>query len=813
MATLFSGLKPVRVLHVTVGTGTGDGSVKNPFHSIQAAVDAATPGTAIIVHAGVYSENIKISHQRSGTETAPIWLVSGDGPQAASIVAPSNTKPVIQALGVDNYVIEGFRLSGGYDGIQFSQSGRDFSNLVNNVLIQGNVITNVVHDGIKVGQANNIKVLDNKIDNVATEEGIDFVAVNNALIARNEISNVKGSSAAIFAKGGSIDITIQGNYIHDVSGDGISAGGNTTLTSFRPGVSGFEAKNVLIDGNRIEDVAKRPVSVRGGINVDVTGNLLEGSTRYGSAVYITTGSQGTAKPVVSRDVYVADNKLTAVKSLLTIDSGNNNAIVHTDNAGGSWVHKAGPEALTLPAWAVAAGKLIQPAAVAPPAAPAIVTPLPSPTPVPASASKPATTPTVSVSPAPMASAARDSAAAQNTIIGTSGKDNLVGTAQADKLDGLSREDVMAGGKGDDTYIVSGYKDVVVELTGSGIDTVELFDSKFWLPENVENLIARASTGALLVGNALDNKIAGGAGDDVIVAGAGQDILAGGGGADRFIIGTSDSSDIIADFDSADQIILDGAHFSNFAQLRSAMTQIGQDVSITLGEGQTLTLKGIQMANLRAAQFGLDGVATTTSGSASSTITISGTKAAERLDGNSAHNLIDGGGGSDILIGGGGDDTYAIRDSSDRIVEVAGGGTDTANVYVSSYALAYQVENAVIKIDIGARIVGNAIANIITGGDGNDTIVSGGGKDLLTGGLGGDRFVVLPSDIGADRITDFISGEDKLDLSALIDAYADGKVTTAKTGEGLQIYFDYGTQHDLVATLTGVTQVMASDFIL
>lgn len=807
MTTLFSGITPVRLLHVTVGTGTGNGSLQNPFHSVQAAVDAATPGTAIIVHAGIYNENVKINHQRSGTTAAPIWLVSGDGPQAASIVAPSADKPVIQALGVDNYVISGFNLRGGYDGIQFSQSGRDFTNLVNNVLIQGNVISNVAHDGIKVGQANNIQILDNKIYDVASEEGIDFVAVNNAVIARNEISNVKGTSAAIFAKGGSSDIKIIDNYVHDVRGDGISAGGNTTLTSFRPGVSGFEAKNVLIDGNRIEDVGKRPVSVRGAINVDITDNFLKGSSAYGTAVYITTGGQGTTRPVVSRDIFVAGNKLNSVKSPLTIDPGNNNTVVHTADLAGAWVNDAGADPLVLPGWAISAGKLLEP--TKPVLAQSPIATLPTPT----QSSPPTDAQAPSVSGLLPVSNARISAPAQNTIYGTSGKDALLGTDAADKLDGLSREDVMTGGKGDDTYIVSGYKDVVVEAVGGGTDTVELFDNRFWLPDNVENMIGRLTSGALLVGNNLDNRITGSVGDDVIVGRAGQDVLTGGGGSDRYILGYGDGSDVVTDFGLTDSIVLEGVRFSTFEQLRNAMVQNGNDVVLDLGGGQVLVLKGVQIGALTATQFAFDNLSKLASQSASPSTSVFGTKSVEKIEGGSGNDFVDGGGGGDVLIGAAGDDTYVIRSNLDRILESANGGTDTAHIYIANYSLAYQVENVVIKVNTGARVEGNAGANVIVGGDGNDTIISGGGNDLLSGGSGVDRFVVLSSDTGSDRITDFTTGEDKLDLSSLRQAYPGGAVVTARTVDGLQVFFDHSGHLDLVATLQGTAQISTFDLIL
>ena len=222
----FVGVTPTRTIYVSTESGTDDGE---RYNSIQAAVDAATPGTLIYIEAGTYRENVKIDRAKGGTEDAPVWLVAKDGKGTVHIDAPDASRPVIQALGVDNYVIKDLDLSGGYDGIQFSQSGRDFSNLVNNVVIEGNIIDDVVNDGIKVGQADNVYVGYNTISNVINEEGIDFVAVTNAVIEHNEVSHTGSTAAGIFAKGGSTNIKILDNFVHDVTGDGISVGGENAI--------------------------------------------------------------------------------------------------------------------------------------------------------------------------------------------------------------------------------------------------------------------------------------------------------------------------------------------------------------------------------------------------------------------------------------------------------------------------------------------------------------------------------------------------------------------------------------------------------
>ncbi|TCL64656.1 peroxidase family protein [Rhizobium sp. BK251] len=112
-----------------------------------------------------------------------------------------------------------------------------------------------------------------------------------------------------------------------------------------------------------------------------------------------------------------------------------------------------------------------------------------------------------------------------------------------------------------------------------------------------------------------------------------------------------------------------------------------------------------------------------------------------LVGGSGNDVLNGGDDLDTLFGGIGNDTYVDDNAEDIIIELAPDGIDTVETLAAIYTLELiaNVENLEYTgIDADQFVgTGNALNNVISGGDLADTLSGLGGNDTLNGGLGAD----------------------------------------------------------------------------
>jgi parallel beta-helix repeat protein len=121
------------------------------------------------------------------------------------------------------------------------------------------------------------------------------------------------------------------------------------------------------------------------------------------------------------------------------------------------------------------------------------------------------------------------------------------------------------------------------------------------------------------------------------------------------------------------------------------------------------------------------------------------------------------------------------------------------------------------------IVGTLGAGVLTGGAGNDLLVSVGGTDSMTGGAGADTFYFLKAPAAPNLITDFTHGQDTLDLHTLLTNYvgtdpvADQWVKFQSDSTGTTVYVDADGPSGAgafvaVAKLAGVTSLVSTDWV-
>lgn len=165
------------------------------------------------------------------------------------------------------------------------------------------------------------------------------------------------------------------------------------------------------------------------------------------------------------------------------------------------------------------------------------------------------------------------------LFGEDGNDRVFGGNDQDTVSGGNGRDIVRGGNGDDNISGDGGNDVM--FGGTGRDSISGGDG--------------------------DDLLWGRGGFDVLNGGAGDDTLEGGLQADQFIFENGFGNDTITDFASlnnAERIDLSGVDaITDFTDLvDNHMSQVGADVLIEDGLGNSITLLGVTLSDLDAVDF-------------------------------------------------------------------------------------------------------------------------------------------------------------------------------------------------------------------
>ncbi len=378
----------------------------------------------------------------------------------------------------------------------------------------------------------------------------------------------------------------------------------------------------------------------------------------------------------------------------------------------------------------------------------------------------------------------DSPMQRSFLYGEAGNDQLILETTGPAPGSGRRETSAAGGIGDDVYFAR-YADQtrIFENANEGNDLIVLIPRLtpgqapiFYIPANVEgvSVVLAGNTGTTVVGNALDNFIDGNGtlggtqtsigndlflgglgndnlfgregddtlfgeeGDDQLFGGTGLDYLIGGAGNDQ-LSGVSDNGEADALFGGAgnDRFVVDSAADLIFENPGEGFDRV--IVQMTTG-GYYMFANIENMELIGGTQFGVGNDLNNEIVSSDTAQTILGGGGSDTIFGNGGNDIIFGEAGSDVVNGGSGIDYIAGGIGDDSLT----GDGDADEIYGEAG---------------NDSLIGGEgfFTDILSGGDGNDTLFASSGLgdfDFLYGGAGDDTYFV---DTGADLVFEDVGG--------------------------------------------------------
>jgi Ca2+-binding RTX toxin-like protein len=284
------------------------------------------------------------------------------------------------------------------------------------------------------------------------------------------------------------------------------------------------------------------------------------------------------------------------------------------------------------------------------------------------------------------------------------------------------------------------------------------------------------------GYAGNDTLVGADGNDTFDGGAGADTMSGGDGDDLFMYwgGDTPAGDTLDGGNGFDDIIL-------HTVAGQSLTLVVTDEMRTNIE-QVTGLNGDELLDGRALSSGI-----TLDGEAGNDVLLGG-QGDDVLTGGSGNDLLSGGAGNDFMLGGDGDDIFSYRGSDTPAGDILDGGdgfddivlhtpagqnlalflTDAMRTNIeqvtgldgNEYLDARELTSGITLDGEGGSdyLVGGQGDDILVGGAGHDFLKGGGGHDILIGGAHDDIFV-WGSAAGTWTVTDFVHGEDHVQVGA------------------------------------------------
>ena len=386
---------------------------------------------------------------------------------------------------------------------------------------------------------------------------------------------------------------------------------------------------------------------------------------------------------------------------------------------------------------------------------------------------------------------------------------LEGGDSADVLEGGAGSDVLIGGEGNDVAVYEGAQSdyrfgvdqgllTVTNIASGAVDTLDGIETLEFADGPI-GVSIDGNGGFALSGSSLEDTITvtsdagftleGGDGADTLVGGTGNDTLIGGAGSDVLIGGEGHDIAIYNGIQSEYEFGVD--------QGLLTVTNIMSGAVDTLNGIETLEFAD----GLIEVSLDVNGGYALSGTSLEDTITVT-SDAGFTLEGGDGADVLKGGAGSDVLIGGDGEDVanyngiqsdyqFGVDQGLLTVTNIASGAMDTLDG-IETLEFADGPIGVSLDVNGGFVLSGSSLEDTITvSSDAGFTLEGGDGADVLIGGEGNDTAIYngIQSDyrFGVDQgqltVTHIASGSvDTLDGIETLE-FADGPIGVSIDGNG------------------------------
>jgi nuclear transport factor 2 (NTF2) superfamily protein len=284
----------------------------------------ATTGYRIMLAAGTYTTDAMPTwwDDRHGTYEHPIIIQAADGDGTATLAA-------MDVHDVHFMYLVGLRLQDQAIGGNVLHVASSDHILIRNTQIIGTgdiAAYSSPQESLKINQTQYVYVEDSEISG-AFWAGVDYVAVQYGHVIGSKIHHA--GDWAMYFKGGSAYINVEGNELYDAGTGGFSAGQGTGFSYMVSPWLHYEAYDIKVTNNIIHDTEGAGLGVNGGYNIFMAYNTLyrvgsrdhvievvhglrsAGDNPTQAAAYLAAGGWGTTsgseQPIPNKHVYIYDN--------------------------------------------------------------------------------------------------------------------------------------------------------------------------------------------------------------------------------------------------------------------------------------------------------------------------------------------------------------------------------------------------------------------------------------------------------------------------------------------------------------------------